>query len=77
MNMYRWFIVLYSIGFFIAVFPFVVAIILQNNFLHVDYKSLTENWILYFGIGSALMGGGVGLGVGHLVYRKKDSEKNE
>ncbi len=74
MNMYRWFIVLYSIGFFIAVFPFVVAIILQNNLLHVEYESLTENWILFFGIGSVLMGGGVGLAVGHLAYREKGAK---
>jgi len=74
--MYSWFIILYSIGFFIAVFPFVVAIILQNNLLHVEYKSLTENWILYFGIGSALMGAGIGFGVGHLVYRKDNGAKN-
>jgi len=65
MNMYYYFIILFSLGLFMAVYP-----IVMSNFT----ETFSVASIFYFGIGSALMGAGIGLGVGHLAYREKGAK---
>ncbi len=72
MNMSDLSSLLILIGVVILVYP-ITVIVLQFD---------SPTWLAWFfkvtiGVGSALLGAGIGLGVGHLVYRKKDGEKNE
>lgn len=65
MNMYYYFIILFGLGLFMAMYP-----IVMSNFT----ETFSVVSIFYFGIGSALMGAGIGLGVGHLTYREKGAK---
>lgn len=72
MNMSDLSSLLILIGVVILVYP-ITVIVLQFD---------SPTWLAWFfkvtiGVGSGLLGAGIGLGVGHLVYRKKDGEKNE
>jgi len=72
MNMSDLSSLLILIGVVILVYPITVIVIQFDS----------PVWLAWFfkvtiGVGSALLGAGIGLGVGHLVYRKKDGEKNE
>ncbi len=71
MSMYHYFIVFFSLGLFMVLFPILAS---NQLFLETDFSKALV--LTYFGIGSGLMGGGIGLGVGHITYRK-EGEKND
>ena len=68
MNLYHLFVILFGLGLFMTVFPILAS---SQLFLENDLA------LLYFGVGSALMGGGIGCGVGYLVYRKEGKSNDE
>ena len=68
MNMYHLFIIFFGIGLFMTLYPTIMS-----NFIET-YPVVN---LLYFGIGSGLMGAGIGFGVGHLVYRKEGKSNDE
>jgi len=69
MNMYHYFIIFFSVGLFMVLFPILAS---SQLFLETDFSKRLV--LTYFGIGSALMGVGIGLGVGHLAYREKGAK---
>ena len=69
MNYYYWFVTLFGIGIITVFVPLLSSMFFQ-------YELPIERFIVYFGVGSALMGGGIGCGVCHLVYRKDKGAKN-
>jgi len=68
MNLYQLFLVLFSIGLFITVVPFLLVFLYQSN-------ALMHHWLYFFAVGSAMMGGGIGCAVGHITYLKKEEMK--
>lgn len=72
MNMYQLFIIFFGLGLFMVLFPILAS---SQLFLETDFSKRLV--LTYFGIGSALMGAGIGLGVGHLVYRKEKGGSND
>lgn len=69
MNMYQLFIIFFGLGLFMVIFPILTS---SQLFLETDFSKRLV--LTYFGIGSALMGAGIGLGVGHLAYREKGAK---
>jgi len=67
MNLYELFIIFFGVGLFMSVYP-----LIMSNFM----ETFAIINILYFGIGSGLIGAGIGCGVGYITYRK-EGEKND
>ncbi len=67
--MFLGFIIVFNIGLFITVIPLLFGVIAQ-------IYSPNEFFIYFFGVGTALMGGGLGLAVGHIVYGEEKGAKN-
>ena len=58
----------FNIGLFITVIPLLSAVIAQ-------IYTPNEFFIYFFGVGTVLMGGGLGLAVGHILYREEKGAK--
>ncbi len=68
MSYFDLFISMVSIGVLVIAIPYTIELILQFD------SPLLFNTIggkISIGVGTALIGGGLGFGVGHVVYRKK------
>lgn len=75
MNLYHLFIILFSVGISIVAFPYLMTYPLFS--LKVVLFLPNEFYTITLAIGSALMGGGIGCGVGYLFYRKEKDGSND